>query len=451
MTASVTNSFREYLTTLLKSDIDSDGVPYHIGIARSESTTASDAITTLNMGSEYNQNKFRHTLQSVKTLSNVSYVVPTVTWTSETTYEAYDNNNPYQTNFYVINSNREVFLCVEQGKLADGSGRTSFIEPTAIRASYQTKSFRTSDGYVWRYLFKISNLAYGTFRTKTYTPVKQVTNRRTTIPEEIEQVFLQDSSIGGQIIGIAIDSAGLNYTNPTITITGNGAGAQFVADVFDNKIVNVRCDSNGFGNFLHGTGYDYAKVAITDPGGGSGAKLRAIISSRDGVNNDPVSTLKCRALMLQTDFVGEEENTIIANETDFYQVGVLKGLQKYSNDSDFVGNTGQVAKALTLGTVTGSWINNDTFSNALQTVSAKIFYLDTNTLYYYQDEETGFADFTIGENIINTEGGTAEVLAKVSPDVDAYSGDILYINTLDEAIKRDADQTEDIRIVIQLG
>jgi hypothetical protein len=116
-----------------------------------------------------------------------------------------------------------------------------------------------------------------------------------------------------------------------------------------------------------------------------------------------------------------------------------------------VGNTGQAAKALTLGTITGDWINNDTFSNATQTSTAKIFYLDTSKLYYYQDEETGFNGFTIGENIINTEGGTAEILAKVNPDVDAYSGNILYINTLNEAINREADQTEDIRIVIQLG
>ena len=78
--------------------------------------------TPLNSGSMYDQSKFRHTLQSVKVLSNASYVVPTVTWVSEDApYEAYDNNNPYQTNFYVINSSREVFLCIQQGKNADGS------------------------------------------------------------------------------------------------------------------------------------------------------------------------------------------------------------------------------------------------------------------------------------------------------------------------------------------
>ena len=454
MTASVTNSFREHLLTLLKSDIDSDGVPYHIGIAQPDS----DASTPLNSSSMYDQSKFRHTLQSVKVLSNVSYVVPTVTWQSEVQYEAYDNNNPIQTNFskfYVINSSREVFLCIEQGKNADGSAGNSFIEPTSTRANQRAKTFQTGDGYLWRYMYKISNLAYGTFRTETYTPVKQVTNRATTIPEEITQIGLQDSSVPGQILNIAIDNGGVNYTSPTITISGNGSGAQFFAEVFDNKIVNVRCDSNGLGDFLHGTNYDYAQVVVTDPGGGSGAKLRAVLSSRDGVNKDPVSVLKCRQIMLHTDFIGTEENTIVANGTDFRQVGVIKGLEKYTTDSDFTGNTGQATKKLTLQTIQGaaSWVDNVTFTDALETTTAKVFDLDGTTLYYYQDEETGFENFSVDQNIkiLGVEGATANIVNLVNPDVDAYSGDILYINTLASAVERSAEQTEDIRIVIQLG
>jgi hypothetical protein len=451
MTASVTNSFREHLLTLLKSDIDSDGVPYHIGIAQPDS----DASITLNSGSMHDQSKFRHTLQSVKVLSNVSYVVPTVTWQSEVQYEAYDNNNPIQTNFYVINSAREVFLCIEQGKNADGSAGNSFIEPTSTRANQRPKTFQTGDGYLWRYMYKMSNLAYGTFRTKTYTPVKQVTNRSTTIPEEISQIGLQDSSTPGQILNIAVDNGGVNYTSPTITISGNGSGAQFFAEVFDNKIVNIRCDSNGLGDFLHGTNYDYAQVVVTDPGGGSGAKLRAVLSSRDGVNKDPVSALKCREIMLQTDFIGTEENTIVANGTDFRQVGVIKGLEKYTTDSDFTGNTGQATKKLTLQTIQGaaSWVDNVTFTDALETTTAKVFDLDGTTLYYYQDEETGFENFSVDQNIkiLGVEGATANIVNLVNPDVDAYSGDILYINTLASAVVRSAEQTEDIRIVIQLG
>ena len=58
--------------------------------------------------------------------------------------------------------------------------------------------------------------------------------------------------------------------------------------------------------------------------------------------------------MLQTDFIGTEENTIVANGTDFRQVGVIKGLEKYTNDSDFTGNTGKVTKILTLAVNSGA-------------------------------------------------------------------------------------------------
>lgn len=458
MPASATNSMREHLLTLFKADVDSSSPPYHIGIARSDPVGPADGITETTVGSQFNQEKFRHTLQSVKIMSNASYVIPVVNWESGEVYEAYDNNNPFQTNFYVINSAREVFLCLEQGRLDDGSIQPAFTEPNSFQAKNQAKSFRTSDGYLWRFMYTISNFAAGSFQTRQYAPVKQIVDTGTTIPEEIQQLNLQDSAIGGQILGVIIDSGGDNYTNPTLTFTGNGAGARFVADIFDNRIVNVRCDSNGIGGFLHGADYDYASIIVTDPGGGSGASLRPVIAPRVGLGADPVRDLKCRQLMLQTDFIGREENTIVANDCEFYQVGIIKGLTRYGTDSAFNGNTGQVSKILTVNEVTGAWVEGDTFSNAEETITGKILYLDTQTLYYYQDVETGFerpqaanGSFVAGMDLTNEQGGTATITGVVNPDVDAYSGEILYINTLEDGVTREADQTEDIRIVIQLG
>lgn len=458
MPASATNSMREHLLTLFKADVDSSSPPYHIGIARSDPITDADGITEAIVGSKFNQDKFRHTLQSVKIMSNASYVISVVNWESGQIYEPYDNNDPFQTNFYVINSAREVFLCLEQGRLDDGSIQPAFTEPNSFQAKNQAKSFRTNDGYLWRFMYTISNFAAGSFQTRQYAPIKQVVDRTTTIPEEIQQLNLQDSAIGGQILGVIIDSGGDNYTNPTLTFTGNGAGARFIADIFDNRIVNVRCDSNGLGGFLHGADYDYASITVTDPGGGSGASLRPVIAPRIGLGADPISDLKCRELMLQTDFIGREEGTIVANDTEFHQVGIIKGLTRYGTDSAYNGNTGQASKVLTVDGVTGVWIEGDTFTNAQATITGKILYLDTNTLYYYQDVETGFESpqsengtFVAGMALVNEQGGTATITGVVDPDIDAYSGEILYINTLDEAITREADQTEDIRIVIQLG
>lgn len=38
-----------------------------------------------------------------------------------------------------------------------------------------------------------------------------------------------------------------------------------------------------------------------------------------------------------------------------------------------------------------------------------------------------------------------------NPEIDRYSGDVLYINNLETAIDRTSTQTEDIKIVIDLG
>ena len=84
--------------------------------------------------------------------------------------------------------------------------------------------------------------------------------------------------------------------------------------------------------------------------------------------------------------------------------------------------------------------------------------MSNNILYVHQTEETGFVPFNVGEAVeLNFNGGIATVVghsdssvpALRPADVDAYSGEVMYIdNRL--YIERDADQTEDIKIIIDL-
>ena len=86
----------------------------------------------------------------------------------------------------------------------------------------------------------------------------------------------------------------------------------------------------------------------------------------------------------------------------------------------------------------------------MSTAIAKILVLDGSTLYYYQDEETGFGTFTVGETI-TSGAATASITAINNPDIKKYSGEILYINNISTGVPRETTQTEDIRIVINLG
>ena len=223
MTSLITQSGKELLVGSLREDVDSDFrtvSSYYIGLARSRSFTAGSNPSSLS-----EQRKIRETLQSVKTVNGVSQVAPLVAWSS-TTFNAYDDDLPSQTNYYVVNSSNEVFIVIEQAKNAGGVAQASTIEPTTTLQASGTSSntlsetFKTSDGYVWKYMYTLSALAISNFKSTNFLPVKKVSGTPT-ITEEVEQKTIQDSAVAGQILSIAIDDGGSGYSSaPTITITG---------------------------------------------------------------------------------------------------------------------------------------------------------------------------------------------------------------------------------------
>ena len=446
MSASVTNDLRTLLLDQLRSDVESGDAAssrYYVAISRSK-----DFIPETNIDSRSEQFKFRNAMQAVKVLSKASFVIPTVTWQTNDVYEPYNSTDPDQTRFYVINSSNEVFICI------DSTGDPSTVEPTALSVNSKPYTFSTGDGYYWRFMYKMSNLAYSNFRTLKYTPVKKVTGT-VSIAQEEQQQRLQDSAVDGEILRLQIDSAGIGYPGiAPIMISGNGTGASFSADATSGSITSVSIDSDAYGNFLHGSGYDYAAA---DPIGGDGG-LTPIFAPKGGLNADPVSSLKSKTLMLQVDIQGDESGTILA-ENDFRQLALIRNPLKGRDpsvvlpDSDFTANTGIAAKSFNLTplSVTGTFSEDALFETSIGSASGKVLFHDTtsNILYYYQDGETEFETFTNGLTI--TDGTvSASIQSQNHPEVDAYSGDILYLNNI-SAVDRSEDQTEDIRIVIELG
>lgn len=441
MASENTGNLKTLLFDLLTNDFQTNS--YYVGLSRAEAFTAGTDISSSN-----EQKRVRHALQSIKTVSNISFVVPNTTWFSGTVYSEYDTLDEEQTNFYVVNSSREVFICVSAPTDPQGNPVESTVEPLASLASSSEKTFRTSDGYFWRYMYKISGLAYSNFRTADYIPVKKITGTPT-IPEEIEQLQMQDDATDGEILNLAIDSGGTGITDiPSITLTGNGSSASFTAtvDIAAGTIVNVEPDSDNTGSFFHGQGYDYldASVPSTD------AVLRPIYSPTGGLNADPVKSLKSSSIMIQTQFQGNESNTLLT-ENDFRSIVLFRGLKNAGSDSDFTGNTANAMKYFTLQGGADTFSNDaEIYVTSQQTIRAKVFYHDTfnNYLYYYQDEETGFGIFTVGNQITDgSNNGTIDVIT--TPSFDPYSGEILSINNISE-IGRVSTQTEDIKFVLSL-
>ena len=462
MTSSVTKQFNEVILDTFKADLISDSADYHIVLSRGEELSELPA----NISDDYFQRQFRHRMSAVKTLANNSFVIPRVNWSSGTSYPAYDTN--VDANYHVMNSNNEIFICVEQGKEADGTVKVSTEEPTRTKAANYDVNGNTGrtfvpspgisdDGYRWRYLYTLSNIAISNFLTTNWIPVKKITSTTPlTISEEELQRRNQDSARAGEIIGLAIDSGGTGYeVAPTITIVGNGDSAQFTCDIAGGKIVRVRVDSDGDfdGTFLHGSGYDYASVTLSS---GDGV-LRPILSPPAGLNAVPLQTLGASALMLQVDFVGDETDTLIA-ENDFHQIGIIRNLKK--TDGTAAPNTSISLKSLIhSSSITGAEDKLMTSGDNLS--QGKVFATTATRIYYWQDETTGFTPFDADVSAtvnIDTVGNFAFTDESDSP-IDAYTGEVLYINNIGaegegtptSGIDRSDNQTEDIRVIIELG
>jgi hypothetical protein len=152
---------------------------------------------------------------------------------------------------------------------------------------------------------------------------------------------------------------------------------------------------------------------------------------------------------------GNESGTFIT-DNDFRQIALIKNPTVPTTDSDFTNASGFAAKSLKFTLPVGTTFTADnTIEGASSGAKAYVDTYNTTTgrLYYHQTEATGFISFTGGETVNETDGSGTGTLDSSGTfglgDIDFNSGEILYIENR-AAIARSVDQTEDIKIVIQL-
>ena len=454
MTAIITDKLKKQILLSIIDDIDSDANNYYIGLGRSEVWDSADAAATPgNTGRE--QRNLGLSLQSIKTVADKSLVIPRYNWSSGAIYSGYNDNiagHP-TTAFYVFTDENHVYICLQPGRNAAGAIVTSTVKPTGTSGN----AFKTSDGYVWKFLYSIGALTASKFLSANFIPVTFVAETDSDSPASIvEQKGIQDAAIGGEIVGYTVVSGGSGYTStPNATIIGNGSSAKATVTISGGAVSKVDVHDSG-GVQVFGSGYSYANVTLTG-GGGTGAIVRPIIGPSSGFGSDPRDDLRARAIMFNSKPDGEEAGDFIIGN-DFRQVALIKNPKTYA-DSDFVATTGNGLRRLNLQTIANAFSADKTILGTTSQAKAYIDKVDSDNIYYHQNETTGFIQFQEGESISETDGSGSGVLAAVGDDADsdAYTngefnpltGDILYIDNR-AAVTRSADQTEDIKIVIQI-
>jgi len=462
MAAIITDKLKNLVVDLIKANDSDASNKYYAAIGRSEAWNDSDVSPTpLRTKSE--ENDFRNSMQSMKLVADVSLVIPRYNWSSGTFYSAYDDTQVGNTNaYYVINANQQVYMVLRASVSATGTAVASTVEPTGNTTG---TPFKTSDGYVWKFMYSISATDANKFQSANFIPVKSIpfTNINSSVAE-VEQKAVQDAAVHGQIIGYGIESAGAGYGSaPTLTIKGNGSNAAATATISGGQVVKVEVADSSDASLKiasFGSGYDYANVEVSGGSPTKPVKVRPILANSGGLGNDATIDFKASAIMFNAKPSGTETLDFVIGQ-DFRQVGLIKNPQVDSAghggngvSTAFTASTGRALKALNFSAVNTAFGEDKTILGVTSGAKAFIDKDSGNSVFYHQNDDTGFRSFQAGETVQETDGTGEGVLDSAGAfettfEVNPHTGELLYIDNR-SAVTRSADQTEDIKIVIQV-
>ena len=473
MAAVVTDSLKKYLLRGLFEDFDSSA-NYYVGIGRSEDWNTTDTLVIpQNRGRD--EIAARLQMQSIKSITDKSFVVPRYNWNSGSQYSAFDDNHiGYPVNsYYVMNNNQEVYICLQQGKDGTGQPVNSTFQPTGNTTG---TPFRTSDGYVWKFIFSIGALNASKFLSSAYMPVQFIDSDTAAsvdaTAEQVEQRAVEKAARPGEVVGAEVKVAGSGYTSdPTVEVIGDGTGAQVVPLMSGDAVVALQVKLDSAGNLggtnpsgwstgsFRGSGYTRANLKIT--GVGSGATGRAILGPKDGLGADPREDLKSSAVMFNSKIDGTEEGDFITGDNTFRQVMLFRNpLVGDSDDREddhfFTESTGLGLESIEFTGTNGTFQPDTTITVATTGASAYVDHVDSVNgtlslarLYVHFNESGGFTTFEVGDVVDDGSGNTGTVSNVITGEFDPLSGELLYIDNR-AAVDRSSEQTEDLKIVIQL-
>ena len=452
MPATVRQTFNQTLARQFLADVIGTEKEFYIGIGKSDvfPTAVVDGETIVDypylpVDGNLEESEFRHNLQSIKKVEGAIIVAKRNNWVSDAIYHEWSDvkNAEEDTAFYVLNDAKEVYVCLETGRDGDGNIVTSTVKPSYCELNVDyTRPFRTSDGYVWKFLYKLTPQQIFQYLSSNHVPVSltgPVSNCDNSAIEDL-QMNVINAAVKGEIIRCEVTSKGSGYTTtPTVTVVGDGDGnATAVATMVGGEIVKITMTN-------YGSGYTRASFVL-DGTPTTECETRAVITRHMG--NDPVDDLKTSSVMLNIKPDGTEGNTFIV-DNEFRQIGVLQDPTK-PDGTPYTEVSGKVLPVLHLDA-------NSTFSSGSLirglTNGAEAYVNESvnNFVYYHQNESTGFIPFGVGEIVEQVGTSLQQTVTGFTdqPEIDRHSGDVLYIENRYRII-RDAQQQEDIKVVITI-
>ncbi len=447
------------------------------------------------------------------TSANIRRVIRKIDWVSGQKYEMYRpdysilNPSPitgsmrlYDANYYVINSDYRVYICIDNGSSGiNTTGNSSQVEPKFI----DLEPSKLSDGYVWKYLYTISPSDVIKFDSTEYITVPN-NWQSSTDPQIISVRENGNSTINeNQIKKVYIKNQGSGYTlqsGQSCNIVGDGSGGtvSLEVDSATGKITDAIVTSGG-------KNYTYALIDLGTTASNTPsiyAELIPIIPPSKGHGFDIYKELGADKILVYARF--DDTSKQFPVDTRFAQVGILKNPTVYdatgisttlynSNDFSsvyairFSSVTGTISvgdivqQSVTGGTAYGYVVSYDTETQVLKYSQDRSLYFNggsgightdfvgmssffndtTNTILPFNSTSqvsklgggftgtvssfTGITT-TISTKIINL--GVQFTNGLANPEINNKSGDIVYIDNR-PTVTRSSRQKEDFKIILE--
>ena len=387
----------------------------------------------------------------------------------------------YDSNFYVMNSDFNVYKCLYNGQTPQfPRGRPSLVEPTGTSTTIiETGDVAGSYSYRWKYMYTIDADNILKFVTSEFIPV-------------LSNSLVLAAAGDGAVDTVVIENAGTGYNNKEFTdvpIRGDydvngGTQAKCTVKVTSGSIESVTITTAG-SKYTFGT-IDVA--LIPNIGNGTNASLDVIIPPNKGHGSDAIRELGAYRLMFASKLETSSAFVDFPNDLTYRRVGLVLNHFDFNTTTVCSQNTRSAVKAMIFpqtGTLapTGNFAPGETITQASTNAKGIVvsYKSITKVLKYYQDSDDGTQNGNVipfsGDNQItssqnafvatpNTDFGSPNPATQIQIGVSVYelglsfvsgyanqeiqnnSVEILYIDNRNP-ITRSADQNEELKVVIE--
>lgn len=436
MTSTLTQQMGIYTAKRIKAAIANTTNAY-LAIARVESW-ANDATPDQANSSVASAYSFWRNMIGGKRIGggDVSHVIPRRDWSANIVVIPYSSQASSLTGSanlpYVLTEDFNVYKC-----LFNNGNANSSIKPVSTNPN---TTYSTADGYVWKYMYSLTDVDRIKFLTADWMPVRTLVGNDGSLQWRVQQ-----AATDGAVHVIRLTSGGSSYSNASnviVTLSGDGSSATATANVntSTNTVQSITITSSG-------SGYTFGNVAITG-GAGSGATAVLEIEPPGGHGADAITELGGHYLMFNPRLKADENQKLTVSN-DFRQIALLFDPLTYGTSNAYSSAAFNQMTTITVSGSGSSFAADETVfqgaSAAAGTFSAELVDFDSanNTARVVYPVGTTSSGALIGE----TTAASRFVTAVTNPDLEYYSGQIVYIDNVTPVV-RNASQTEDIKIVI---